>query len=81
MEVNMHRDMGMNLLRVWGGGLTERPAFYRAADAAGMLVMQVRVGDSGDQPQRESSLAGIDVLSQQPADYWKLIHIHAHSRV
>ena len=39
-EVRMHREMGMNLLRVWGGGITERPEFYDAADALGVLVMQ-----------------------------------------
>ena len=30
----------MNLIRVWGGGITERPEFYDACDRAGMLVMQ-----------------------------------------
>ncbi len=39
-EVRMHQSMGLNFLRVWGGGLTERPEFYAAADALGMLVMQ-----------------------------------------
>ena len=39
-EVRMHKDMGMNLIRVWGGGLTERPEFYEAADQLGVLVMQ-----------------------------------------
>jgi len=39
-EVSMHRDMGMNLLRVWGGGVTERSKFYEAADEMGMLVWQ-----------------------------------------
>ena len=39
-EVNMHVQMGMNIIRVWGGGLTERPEFYNAADRLGMLIMQ-----------------------------------------
>jgi hypothetical protein len=39
-EVNMHREMGMNIIRVWGGGLTERPEFFNAADKLGVLVMQ-----------------------------------------
>merc|ERR1719445_2459089 len=30
----------MNLIRVWGGGMTERPEFYAAADQLGILVMQ-----------------------------------------
>ena len=40
-EVRMHAEMGLNLIRVWGGGLTERPEFYDAADALGVFVMQV----------------------------------------
>ena len=39
-EVRMHRDMGLNLIRVWGGGIAERPEFYDAADEMGVLVMQ-----------------------------------------
>ena len=37
-EVRMHRDMGLNLLRVWGGGIAERPGFFDATDEAGLLV-------------------------------------------
>ncbi|KAK3269096.1 hypothetical protein CYMTET_22440 [Cymbomonas tetramitiformis] len=39
-EVRMHKEMGLNLIRVWGGGLAERPEFYDAADALGVLVYQ-----------------------------------------
>ncbi|BAV08788.1 Glycosyl hydrolases family 2, TIM barrel domain [Filimonas lacunae] len=39
-EVRYHRDMNLNLIRVWGGALTERPEFYNACDKYGMLVMQ-----------------------------------------
>ena len=46
-EVRMHRDMGLNLIRVWGGALTERPEFYEACDKYGILVMQDFWG-SGD---------------------------------
>ena len=39
-EVLLHKQMGLNLIRVWGGGITERPEFYDAADRLGILVLQ-----------------------------------------
>jgi hypothetical protein len=39
-EVHFHRDMNLNLIRIWGGSLTERPEFYAACDKYGMLVFQ-----------------------------------------
>ncbi|WP_442591067.1 glycoside hydrolase family 2 protein [Pedobacter sp. AW31-3R] len=39
-EVRYHRDMNLNLIRIWGGALIERPEFYEACDKYGMLVFQ-----------------------------------------
>jgi mannosylglycoprotein endo-beta-mannosidase len=39
-EIRFHRDMNLNLIRIWGGSLTERPEFYEACDKYGMLVIQ-----------------------------------------
>lgn len=39
-EIRYHRDMNLNLIRIWGGALAERPEFYQACDKYGMLVMQ-----------------------------------------
>lgn len=39
-ELHFHHDMNLNLVRVWGGGLTERPEFYEACDKYGLLVFQ-----------------------------------------
>ena len=39
-EVRFHRDMNLNLIRVWGGALTERPEFYHCCDKYGILVFQ-----------------------------------------
>lgn len=46
-EVRFHRDMNLNLIRVWGGALIERPDFFEACDKYGMLVFQDMWG-SGD---------------------------------
>jgi hypothetical protein len=39
-EVKMHAGMNMNMIRVWGGAMTERPEFYDACDKYGLLVWQ-----------------------------------------
>jgi mannosylglycoprotein endo-beta-mannosidase len=39
-EVKFHKSMGMNLIRVWGGGITERRSFYEACDKYGVFVYQ-----------------------------------------
>jgi mannosylglycoprotein endo-beta-mannosidase len=39
-EIRFHRDMNLNLIRIWGGSLTERPEFYDACDRYGLLVFQ-----------------------------------------
>jgi hypothetical protein len=39
-EVKMHAEMNMNMIRVWGGSIMERPEFYEACDKYGILVWQ-----------------------------------------
>ena len=39
-EIRFHRDMNLNLIRIWGGALIERPEFYDACDKYGILVFQ-----------------------------------------
>jgi len=36
----MHKNAGLNMVRVWGGSIPERDYFYEAADKMGLLIMQ-----------------------------------------
>ncbi len=38
--IALAREANLNLVRVWGGGNRERPAFYDACDRAGIMVWQ-----------------------------------------
>jgi mannosylglycoprotein endo-beta-mannosidase len=39
-QVRLHQEANLNLIRVWGGSITERRAFYDACDRRGVLVWQ-----------------------------------------
>lgn len=57
-EVRMHAEMNMNMIRVWGGSIMERPEFYEACDKYGILVWQDLwiTGDcNGRWPQKEKA--------------------------
>jgi beta-mannosidase len=38
--LELYRDLGCNLLRVWGGAFLEKPVFYDRCDELGLLVWQ-----------------------------------------
>lgn len=39
-QVRLHQQANLNLIRVWGGSIAERPDFYQACDKYGVLVWQ-----------------------------------------
>lgn len=38
-DIDFHADMNFNMIRCWGGGITERPEFYQNCDRRGLLVI------------------------------------------
>jgi mannosylglycoprotein endo-beta-mannosidase len=87
-EIRLHKEMNMNMIRVWGGGLTERPEFYDACDKYGILVWQ-DLWISGDcngewndplkkesQPRRKSYPDNHELFLETAIDQIKLLRNH-----
>ncbi len=53
------RQAHMNMLRVWGGGVYESPAFYRACDELGLMVWQDFMFACAEYPEDRPLLASI----------------------
>ncbi|TDH28616.1 glycosyl hydrolase [Segetibacter sp. 3557_3] len=70
-EVRLHRDMNLNLIRIWGGALLERPEFYAACDKYGMLVFQDfwMSGDCNGRWNDPRKLESRQVRRQYPDDH------------
>jgi beta-mannosidase len=58
--VKMAKEIGSNMLRVWGGGNVENPAFYDACDESGILVWQDFFYASGQYPNDDHFLTEIE---------------------
>ena len=56
-------DAGVNMLRVWGGGIFERDEFYDECDRLGILVTQDFLMACGTYPEHESWF--IEALSKE----------------
>lgn len=51
--VRSARDMGANMLRVWGGGLFETPAFFDECDRCGILICHDFLMACGQYPEKQ----------------------------
>ncbi len=51
--IALAKEMGVNMLRVWGGGIFENEYFYSCCDKAGILVTQDFLMACGSYPEKE----------------------------
>ena len=65
---------GVNLLRVWGGGIVEHDAFYEACDELGLLVWQDFQFACGIYPESPEFLAEV---KQEAEDIVKKLRSHS----
>jgi len=55
--IDLAVDTGCNMLRIWGGGIYEHPAFYRLCDERGILIWHDFMYACGLYPQNEAFLS------------------------
>lgn len=53
--LSLAKEAGVNMLRVWGGGIFEKPHFYDTCDRLGILVTQDFLMACGHYPEEKAS--------------------------
>lgn len=77
-RVTLYGDLGMNMLRVWGGAFLERPCFYDLCDEKGLLVWQeFPLSSSGLDNYPPDDPDSIDQVAGFARSYIERIHHHA----
>ncbi len=72
--IALAKEMRVNMLRVWGGGIFENPYFYECCDRAGILVTQDFLMACGTYPEKEQWF--IDKLKIESEHAVKLFRNH-----
>lgn len=66
-RLELYRDLGFNLLRVWGGAFLEKERFYNLCDKLGLLVWQeLPLSSSGVEnwpPEDEESIRAMEEIA------------------
>jgi beta-mannosidase len=58
--VDLAVELGSNMIRIWGGGNVENPAFYDACDEKGIMIWQDFFYASGQYPNNQEFLDEIE---------------------
>ncbi len=76
-RLEQYRDLGVNLLRVWGGAARERDEFYEMCDELGMLVWQeLPQSSSGLDNHPPADVAYAAELAEIAEHYARTLHHH-----
>ncbi|HNR32581.1 MAG TPA: glycoside hydrolase family 2 TIM barrel-domain containing protein [Candidatus Hydrogenedentes bacterium] len=68
--IDLYREMGCNVLRVWGGGILEKEVFYDLCDRVGILVWQeFPLSSSGVENLPPEAPDAIDALTRIARSY------------
>lgn len=68
--VRLAKNANMNLLRIWGGGLIEKPALYELCDRHGLLIWQEFIQSSSgidNEPSKKPEFLELLTLSAETA--------------
>ncbi len=77
-RLSLYRELGCNLLRVWGGAGAERPRFYELCDEYGLLVWQeFPLSSSGVENWPPDSPAAMAELAAVARSYVERLRHHA----
>jgi beta-mannosidase len=75
--IGLYKEMGVNLLRVWGGAFLERSDFYELCDEAGIMVWQeFPLSSAGPENNAPTDPSAIDHLASIAEDYIKRCRHH-----
>ena len=78
LRLQMYKDMGVNTIRIWGGGFPEKKWLYDLCDEMGILIWQdFPLSSSGLDNYPPEGFKEVYTISQIAAHYVKRLHHHA----
>ena len=76
--INLYKEMGCTVLRIWGGAILETEVFYNACDRAGILVWQeFPLSSSGIENTPPSDPVAVKLLTRIARHYIQQRNHHA----
>lgn len=77
-RLKLYKDMGVNTIRIWGGGFPEKDWLYDLCDEMGIFIWQdFPLSSSGIDNYPPETLEEIEVISRIATHYVNRLHHHA----